>query len=233
MGEKGDDGEEGEDGEDGVDATGQAAPITRVYTHWGTLQCPTDANVFEIYSGLAGTSFHNNAGAGANHICLNSDFDFNPFTVNSRSTTYGSVVGVEYKTSINDPLNDVGDYNVPCAVCLVITNAIYMQPGTNECPNTDDWDILYTGYIMSEWQNEGAAGDRASDNYRSEYICVDSDADVIPDSSAANIEARLSHVHVDCTSTPGSPSVTGILDCGGGDPAYEQGQLSCVVCKRV
>jgi hypothetical protein len=144
--------------------------------------------------------------------------------VERRSTTFASIFGVEYLTGAFDPLEDVEFDNVPCAVCAVNSGAVYMQPGTNACPS--GWNTEYTGFLMSELKRIPGSS-RMSENYRSEFVCVHELGDVILGLSADVTEAQIAHVHVDC-------SETGILPCipMGMDSAYNEGQLSCVVCSK-
>ena len=193
-----------------------------------------------MYAGRAGTAAHHNAGAGANLVCLSDDFDAGayqqPFT--SSSTIFNTIVGIEYLLNINDPLivtsdNDGSDPvesgdNVPCAVCSVVTDAVYMQPGSTQCPSL--WTIEYTGFIMAESQTTNP--DRASERFRSHYVCVDSTADPVIDANGLTMgttgeEAGLAHVRADCTANP-----TEILGCSTINE-YGQGQISCVVCRKV
>ena len=223
-GMRGNKGMRGATGPPGIDATGAGGSpaITRVYTRWGQDSCPAGTGASLVYFGRAGTSYHNNAGAGANIVCLNDDFSFTGVfqsVDDSQSTTFGSINGVEYHTSMGDPLESVANENVPCAVCSVQANAVYMQPGRTMCP--PNWSIQYVGYIMSELEDR--ITDRESENYRSHYVCVDDGGGVIADLDQANIEARLTHVHADC------PPGTDILTCPG---VYDRGQISCVVCSK-
>lgn len=226
MGCKGFKGEKGIPGDDAVGA-GSSAPVRRLYTRWGVAGCPAGAEM--AYSGRAGTSFHNNAGAGSNVVCIKEDFTFTnvwqPIQM-SMTTVFGSIVGVEYHASLGsppnvaaDPLGDVANDNVPCAVCTVETNAVFMQPGTTTCPN--NWSLQYRGFVMSELSDQSS--ERDSQNYRSEFVCVDENAAIITDLENPTIEARLAHVSVACAET-------NILQCTGGN--YESGQLSCAVCSR-
>ena len=226
---QGDKGNTGDPGPDAMDS-GVSMPATRLYTRWGRTTCPAAATATTVYSGRAATSYHNNAGAGANLVCMSDTFAtglFDPVDM-SASTTFGSIVGVEYQILSIDPLHAVVEAgnNVPCAVCSVDTNAVYVQPGLTSCPDT--WTVQYSGYLMAEQQTGNS--DRPSENYRSHYVCVDKDAEAVDESllDPAHGEANLAHVSVDCASplTTGS----GIFDCT--PVSYGMGQIACVVCSK-
>ena len=198
---------------------------TRVYTIWGVNFCPASTGSQTVYSGRAGTAYHDNSGSGSNILCLDETFDIATYTPIFYSTTFGSVFGVEYRTVADDPIGpDFNGRNVPCAVCTVQTNAVLMIPGANDCPA--EWTLEYRGFVMSEW-SEVVDMSRISDNFRSEYICVVDNPSIIASVTSAITEARLAHVHVDCR-PPASGGTSG-LECDG---VYDQGQLSCVVCQR-
>lgn len=206
----------GEPGENGGDAEPSSETILRVYTEWGTVTCNDEDDVI-IYTGRAGASYHNNAGGGSNVVCLHPQYTTDSYTDDHRSSTFGTVVGVEYESAVNAPLSDLNSNNVPCTVCGVLSNAVYMQPGKTTCET--GWSPKYVGYIMSEWE-ETISG-RTSENYRSEFVCISEAAVGITGLSFPSDEATLTHVHVDC---PG----TNILNCG----TYNQGPLTCVVCSK-
>lgn len=228
-GEKGLKGYKGDMGPQGENATEQGEPPVRLYTRWGRTTCSAGAQL--VYSGRAGTSYPSNAGAGANLVCLSDVFNFGSYDNVSQadSTTFASIVGVEYALGSMDPLtaNVSNNENVPCAICSVVTSAVYMQPGATTCPNT--WEIQYSGYIMSEKQATFTQS-RTRERYRSHYVCVDSTAEAVVELgddviNSPSGEATLAHVSVDCSGNAGSS----ILDC----EAYGAGQLSCVVCSKV
>ena len=215
-------GYKGQPGTVGSPADGDSVPVTRLYMRWGVPSCPADRGASLAYSGRAATSFHNNAGSGANLVCIRDEFSFTgvwqPIDM-SRSSVFGSIVGIEYIATAGDPLVVLNDDNVPCAVCTVEASAVFMQPGRTTCP--DGWTVQYTGYIMSELLDQ--SGTRESENYRSQFVCVDENSMEIADLQIGNIEARLTHVHVACDETD-------ILPCDEG--FYDEGHLSCTVCSK-
>ena len=209
---------------------------TKLYTRWGSTGCPTGLATL-VYSGRAGTSYPNNAGAGANIVCLADNFDTGTYDdlADTASTTFGTIVGIEYQLFGTDPLlAQVGlGHNVPCAVCSVLTDAVYVQPGAITC--SAGWEVQYSGYVMAQIQTSNNA--RSGESYRSHYVCVDDTAESVVGATVSLDpllgEASLAHVSVDCTSTLPSPFDIGteVLDCS--SSAYGSNkQISCVVCSR-
>ena len=83
-----------------------------------------------------------------------------------------------------------------------------MIPGRNRCDN--GWHTEYVGYLAAE----------KSSHYRTEFVCVDSEAEANPDGSSANENgASLFAAQGRCGSLP----------CG---PYGDQRDLLCVVCSR-
>ena len=208
----------------GEAAQGTAGFDISTITIWGLRECPQ--NTFVIYTGRAGTSYHNNAGAGANIVCMNDEYT-SATTAERRSTTFASIFGVEYRTiddvEDGDPLGDQTEENLPCAVCTVISSAVYMQPGSTSCPM--GWSSVYSGFIMSEL-GRLSGSNRNNENYRSEFVCVHEEGEGVADLEAPSPEAQIGHVHVDCANT-------NILPCNIPLPiSYIEGQLSCIVCMK-
>ena len=206
----------------GIDAqeTGLSFDISTI-TIWGLVECPAD--LIGIYTGRAGTSYHNNAGAGANIVCMNDEYTSDT-TPERRSTSFASIFGVEYRTIENgDPLGQQTEENLPCAVCNLVSSAVYMQPGSTTCPM--GWSPVYQGFIMSEL-GRLSGSNRNNENYRSEFVCVHEDGEGVDGLSAPSPEAQIGHVHVDCANT-------NILPCNPPPPiSYSAGQLSCIVCSK-
>ena len=231
-GDYGDKGNQGSVGDVGDDATPMSGIATKLYTRWGRTGCPTGLAATLVYSGRAGTSYPNNAGAGANIVCLTDNFDTGTYDdlADTASTTFGTIGGIEYQVFGNDPLlAQVGlGHNVPCAVCSVVTDAVYVQPGAITCPA--GWTAQYSGYVMAQIQASNNA--RSGESYRSHYVCVDDMAESVV-GDAVNLdpllgEASLTHVSVDCTSTPFDIG-TEVFDCTGSAYGSDK-QISCVVC---
>ena len=122
-------------------------------------------------------------------------------------TARAQVWGAEY---VNSPVSAVsGDrIDVPCAVCVTPRNLVLMVPGRNLCD--DGWKTEYTGYL---------AGGRSSD-YRTEFICIDSEAESNPQgNNDEDDDAEIFPAQSRC----------GALPCG---PYEDFRDLRCAVCSR-
>ena len=205
KGDRGDTGLTGPQGERGPQ--GPLAIGGAVYVRWGRTVCPSDQGTELVYSGRAGGSHYYNQGGGANHLCLPDDPDFLQYT--SRTQSNSLIYGVEYRP-LSQPLRNVNNHNVPCAVCHVTTRAtLLMIPAKVNCPT--NWTTEYTGYLMTAHQYN---------NYRSTYECIDKDPESISGLNGGNgNNAHLYHVEPHCPE----------LSC----PPYESGkELTCVVCSH-
>lgn len=124
--------------------------------------------------------------------------------------------GVEYETSPSfRSLGPLGssrhNYNVPCAVCATMARGMQLMiPARVNCPD-DSWTREYSGYLMT-----------ADSFYRTEFICVDREAEIVPNSVGNGDGALLYHVRV--------------ADCGNEFfpcPDYNtHKELTCVVCSK-
>jgi hypothetical protein len=109
----------------------------------------------------------------------------------------------EQRKLLNNPLNYK---DVPCAVCRVegATTAL-MIPAHNYCP--PKWDRQYHGYLMSQKQ----------DYEKSEFVCVDVEAEGIPNTKNPSGDSFLHLTEYKCGSSP----------CG----KYRKNRaLTCAVC---
>ena len=204
KGDRGDTGLTGPQGERGPQgpASGEA-----VYVRWGRTVCPSDQGTELVYSGRAGGSLYNHNGGGANHLCLPDDPDHLEYSSGTQGYSY--IYGVEYKSSSSQPLGNVDDHNVPCAVCHVTTRAtLLMIPAKVNCPT--NWTTEYTGYLMTA----------RSIHHRSTYKCVDKDPESVPGlNSHVSNNALLYHVEPHCSG----------LSC----PPYDrEKELTCAVCSH-
>ena len=69
KGEKGDKGGKGDTGPVGnTGSKGDAGGV--VYTRWGRTSCPSNTGAQLLYEGIAGGSYYNTYGGGANYVCL-------------------------------------------------------------------------------------------------------------------------------------------------------------------
>ena len=163
KGDRGDTGLTGPQGECGPQ--GPLAIGGAVYVCWGRTVCPSDQGTELVYSGRAGGSCWSHQGGGANHLCLPDDPDHLQY---GSGTQEYNIYGVEYRLRSSQPLGNVNDHNVPCAVCHVTTRAtLLMIPAKVNCPT--NWTTEYTGYLMTEHFN----------HLRSTYECVDKDPESV------------------------------------------------------
>lgn len=156
--------------------------------------------------GFAGGHPHNETGSGASFLCLPDDplWGVHKDGYNSYS---GWIMGVEYEGGYFFD-STTKDYDVPCAVCLTPHSTSIMVPARNACFN--GWHLEYNGYLMSNAHRHIGESD---------YICVDSHPDVIPNSQNNTNGAVLYMVESVCLGLPCPPYVAGR-------------ELTCAVCSK-
>ncbi|XP_028402157.1 collagen alpha-4(IV) chain-like isoform X1 [Dendronephthya gigantea] len=228
QGLPGRDGKDGKDGRDGRDASlrgergrkgapgpqGPPGPPGNasggvVYTRWGRKHCPSKS--IEMYSGVMGGSYYNDAGGASNYLCLPLNPIFEKYVDGIQASTY--MHGVEYHIHGGQnqifPNTNIHDDNAPCAVCLAKSRASHMMiPARNVCPS--GWTMEYKGYLMAERFN----------HKRTQFICVDGDPEATHGSHADTNGALLYFVEGYCGHS---------LPC----PPYVHGrELTCVVCTQ-
>ncbi|XP_031561473.1 uncharacterized protein LOC116297394 isoform X2 [Actinia tenebrosa] len=197
-----------------------------VFTRWGRTQCRTSnkSRTSLVYSGRVAASHYTHKGGGSNYLCLperalytNQGNISEDQSAHLYPVKYGKVMNTFYKFSPNvlknfspadqKRLTASFDFmDVPCAVCRVDgATSVLMIPARNVCPRTGDRQ--YHGYLMSQKHDYG----------KSEFICVDVEAEGIPNTRNPNGDAFLHLTEFKC----GSPSCRG----------YQQHKaLSCSVC---
>ena len=156
--------------------------------------------------GFAGGHPHNETGSGASFLCLPDDplWGIHQDGYNSYS---GWIMGVEYEGGYFFSSN-VKNYDVPCAVCLTPHQTSIMIPARNAC--FGDWHLEYEGYLMSNAHRHRGESD---------YICVDSHPDIIPNSQNNTDGSVIYTVEAVCQG----------LSC----PPYVAGrELTCAVCSK-
>ena len=105
--------------------------------------------------------------------------------------------------------------NVPCAVCATTARGMQLMiPARVSCPD-DSWTREYYGYLMT--QSTSTTGTF----YRTEYICVDREAEVISGTAIDRNGALLYHVRAALCGTEYLPCTY--------DP---QKEITCVVCSK-
>ena len=167
---------------------------------------------FILNSGVAGGGSHGQRGNAANYLCLPETPEYD-YVRKGAQGNRGYLYGAEYETheANGSPLQNLINYDVPCAVCDVSNRGRQLMiPAKMTCP--DGWTKEYNGYLISE----------KHDHWRtSEYICMDHDPEAIPGSNANKDGALLYMVEGRC----------GSLQCASNK--YVDGhELTCVVCTK-
>ena len=91
-----------------------------------------------------------------------------------------------------------------------------MVPARVNCPD-DSWIKEYSGYLMTDTDSSVF-----NNFHRTKFICVDREAEVIPNTHADRNGALLFHVRVASCGNE-------VFPC----PAYDpQKELTCVVCSK-
>jgi hypothetical protein len=156
-----------------------------------------------------GGSWYDNHGGGSNYLCLPLNPIFEKVTPGFQGATH--IYGAEYQVSgqPNRFTKKLHDHDAPCAVCHAETRGSHvMIPARNVCPS--GWTLEYKGYLMTAY--EGHDG-------RTQFICVDGDAESTTASHVDRNGALLYFVESRCGSLP----------C----PPYANGkELTCVVCTK-
>ena len=207
-GPPGRDGINGADGANGRDGPpGPAAQSGVVYTRWGRTTCPSGQGTELVYSGRAGGSHYQHAGA-ANYLCMPNNPQYSSYAPGVQGQNY--VYGAEYQLhDAGTPISrSMHDHNVPCAVCSVqVRGRLLMIPARKDCPAS--WTKEYEGALMSQYRNY----------HSTMYECVDKDAESVPGSAADTNGALFYPVEANCNG----------MACPPYDP---QKELLCVVCTK-
>ena len=217
-------GEKGEPGDPGQVLSGGAS----VYINWGSTVCPGSSAM--IYDGIAVSPAFNNAGGGAQYLCV-------PFFLNTGdlniipASPLSSLVGVHLETFADptafplgevslevEPLHNNDGQRVVCSVCLTPNTAVVMTPNNDMCPENNgpvSWDLEYSGFLMAARDfiefapvSQGDVIDNDVTNpphFRTEYVCVniqESLTDVDSDPGPTT-EAEMSHVRIYCSGAIG------------------------------
>ena len=207
-------GRDGRDGEKGVPGLmgppgPQGPPGTPigglVYTRWGRTTCPLTSGTQLVYEGRAAGSLGVQKGGGSDILCMPQDPEYMEYGPGTNGPSY--IYGVEYWPHPGQPLMPAQYHNMPCAVCSGTKTRVLMIPAKVNCP--PQWQREYYGYLMAP---------HSITNYRSSFICVDKDPEVVADEAGDTGRSNDPH-HVEAT-------CDGLL-CPPYDPEKE---LTCVVC---
>ena len=162
-----------------------------------------------IYTGIAGGTWYNQEGGGANYLCMPPHPEYSPdLYYASEVRGFAHVYGAEYESPLHGTHND----QVPCAVCYVSTRpTVLMIPAKASCPTS--WTREYYGYVMTTRRDENWG--------RTMFECVDRDQESLQSDVVGNTDGALFyHVEAHCGSG---------LPC----PPYNKHQeLNCVVCTK-
>lgn len=257
QGEPGTDGSMGLQGDVGFHGTpGMNIPGgASTFINWGLSNCPSGYEI--VYSGRAVAPAFDNAGGGAEYICLAQTANTDTLTTMSASPL-STVVGVHLETFADpsaflnpmdiEPLSSNNGDAVECAVCVIRHSAAIMIPNSVMCPS-NAWNMAYTGYLMTardfisssliRLNHDPVFGNTATENhlrphFRTEYVCLNQNfnGNITGSLSPTQMtnEAKMSHVRLYCT-------IFGLFDgcaphgnCGGVEEQCSFGPLSCTVC---
>ena len=170
--------------------------------------CPDTNGTDVLYTGIIAGSNANQAGGGANMICLSDDgpeyLEVDPGVQDFSSFAYGA----EYR--FGAAFGDLFGHNAPCVSCFTAERgAKVMIPGVITCPAS--WTEEYHGYLMSTGSTV---------HQRTVYECFDMELESIPGTEAAvddRVPIRTTETRCDGTACPG----------------YVEGnELTCVVCTK-
>ena len=165
-------------------------------------------NIIVLFlTGVVGGSHYSQPGGGSNYLCLRSDPVFREDDPGVARIIRATVHGAEYQHPYKDQLHD---HNVPCAICQVTHKTALMMPGTNLCD--EGWTTEYVGYIAAERDHTA--------HHRSEFICVDDDAEPSDRSNPIDQNGVLLQP---------TQTICGSLPCL---PYVKNKDLLCVVCSR-
>ena len=161
-----------------------------------------------MFEGVMGSGNYNQHGGGANFLCLPNNPIYDKYTSGWQGTA--GIWGTEYESgSFSGFHNNLDQHDAPCAVCHVGSRGSQLMiPATNKCPS--GWTKEYHGYLMTSHHGH---------KHASEYVCVDSDAEVVPGSHGNTNGALLYVVESACGALPCRPYINGH-------------ELTCVVCTK-
>ena len=153
--------------------------------------------------GIAGGSYYSQTGGGSNYLCLHKD----PIFRENRAppgTRRALVYGAEYQ---NTPIDGLNNHDVPCAVCQATRRSVLMIPARNQCEL--GWTTEYTGYLSAAY----------SGHQRTEFVCMDGEAEPLPNSITSHDGTLFYPVIGKCGSLPCLPYIN-------------DRELLCAVCTR-
>ena len=167
------------------------------------------------YIGITSGSQYEQAGNGANYLCLPKDPIYGQ--VEAGVDIYAAYIyGSEYRRTKRYSKTSLGKltgHGAPCAICLAPGKSVQiMVPAKNVCPS-NEWTTEYKGYLFAmrnDWKG------------KTEYVCVDENAETVPGSSDEYVEGTTTLHPVEGRCVTG-----GSLPCG---PYVDGHELTCAVC---
>ena len=176
-----------------------------VFIRWGRTECPNGTEL--VYDGYTAGN-HYLHGGGDTTLCLTKDPTWGVY--DDANDNGNLIYGTEYEMNIRG-LTSIfkghHNYDAPCAVCLAQKSSVFMYPGSMDCP--DGWDVLYSGYLMSEYYQHTTA----------DTVCVDENAEYIEDTGANDNGNLWYPTEGECGSLPCPPYV-------------QNREMTCSVCGR-
>lgn len=226
RGEEGPIGNQGIPGAAGTDGTFLPGGGASTYINWGRSDCPGGHSV--VYEGRAVAPAFDNAGGGAEYICLHESGSAGGLSI-MNAPAMSSVVGVHLETFADpsafglpmniEPLSSDNGDAIACAVCLTFDSTTIMVPNSNMCPSMS-WDMAYTGFLMTardyisitplNLDHDPVFGNTETANhlrphFRTEYICLNQNfmEGISGTATPPSNEAKMSHVRIYCQSLVG------------------------------
>ena len=172
-------------------------------------------NKLECFAGVAGGSYFDKSGGGADYLCLPRDPDWGEKTTAGFKRYSSLLYGAEYELDHTNGYfstrnaQSLHDNNVPCAVCRVTSRpSTLMIPAKLRCPGS--WTEEYSGYLMTAYSDHKG---------RTRHVCMDNAPEVVEGGSADQNGVLFYRVEAKCGSLP----------C----PKYKDGwDITCVVCSK-
>lgn len=174
-----------------------------------------------VYDGVTAGALSQQPGSGAEPLCLPVHPTWGNFS--DLPNHGGQIYGAEYRLGQVEGVYNVfentlspGRLNaqrVPCAVCRALrASSVLMVPGVNRCPI--GWTQQYHGYLMSE----------RSDSHKSQYVCVDHEAE-----PSRHGGAGMPGVVMEGMLLYPVEAMCGTLPCA---PYVNHREMTCTVCTR-
>ncbi|XP_078340471.1 short-chain collagen C4-like [Crassostrea virginica] len=174
-----------------------------IFVRWGRKDCLGNHTEL-IYSGYAGGSWYDHAGAAAEFVCLPPD----PDLTTKYTSSYAFIYGAEYDTYDFEPRAERGN-DLPCSVCQsTVGSSVLMIPGKSSC--YDGWSLQYHGDLVAGHYTYKSA---------TQYICLDVHYETIPGGQIVHNGKLFYPVKAAC----------GSLTC---PPYHNDRYLTCAVCTK-